>query len=163
MATMTKDGKKRFGSAFAAKRYDSAHTEEPSNEKDAKKKLGHVLESKESDLKHEAEETPEFEAGEHEGAQEGAEEQHPVVAEHGPATDVHIKHHANGKHTVTSHHEDGHVNTSEHEDAKTAHEEGGKLANISLKKSGEQEDQQLAASEGGNESTPDGFEMPPLV
>jgi len=157
MAFSTKDGKKKFGSAYAAKRYDSAH-DEPANEKDAKKKFGKVLSDKEGDLKHEMDESPETQ---HE---EGEDEMHPVVAEHGAAHHVSIHHdHNNGKHTVVSHHEDGHVNTSEHQDAKTAHEEGGKLANISLKKSGEQEDQQLAASEGGNSSTPDGFEMPSLV
>lgn len=147
MAFPTKDGKKKFGSAFVAKRYDSVHGEEPTNEKDAKKKLGNVLEDKKSDLENEA-----------------GEEQHPVVAEHGPASHVSIHHdHKNNKHSVTSHHEDGHVNTSEHEDAQTAHEEGGRLANVSLKKSGEQEDQQLAQSEGGNDSASDGYVMPELA
>lgn len=155
----TKDGKKKFGSAFVAKRYDEAHSEEPSDEKGAKKKLGNVLEDRKNDL---AEEVGEKNDSPKEEQGEG--ETHPVVSEHGPATDVHIHHdHKNNKHTVTSHHEDGHTNVSDHEDAQTAHQEGGKLANVSLKKSGEAEDQQLAESEGGNDSVPDGFEMPPLV
>src|ERR1035438_804466 len=111
---------KKFGSSFAGKHYDENHSQD-----------GMHSESPE----HEAKETPEFEAGEQEGAKEheGVEmnegkehngetnerendegdeqhETHPVVAEHGPATKVVIHHdEKSGRHTVTSHHADGHV------------------------------------------------------
>jgi hypothetical protein len=132
----TKDKKQKFGSAYKARRYDSAH-EAP---------------------EHEAKETPEFEAGEQEGKKEAQPEQHPVVAQHGPAHTVHIKHdHTANKHHVHSTHEDGHENMSEHQSAAEAHEEGGKLANVSPKTSGEAGPQQGAQSEEM------GYEMPPLV
>lgn len=138
----SKNGKK-YGSAYVAKRHDTAHDE--------------------ANSKHEAKESKSFEKGEQEGASEGMD-QHEVVKAHGPAVKIVTTHdHEAHKHHVMSHHKDGHVNESDHETPEEAHEEGGKLANISLKKSGEAEDQQLAESEGGNEATPDGFEMPPLV
>jgi len=149
----TADGKKKFGSAFAGKRYDREHSaEEPSNEKDAKKKLGNVLEDKSEDLKHEAGESKEFEAGE----QEGMKEVHPVVAQHGKANSVHIKHdHVAKKHHVTSVHEDGHTNESDHSSDMEAHDEGRKLAGVAGEPEGSPEEQG-----GGMEE--DGFEMPSL-
>ena len=53
-----------------------------------------------------------------------------VVAEHGPATEVVIKHEGD-KHTVTSKHADGHVHKSVHETAEDAHVEGKQLAGAS--------------------------------
>lgn len=151
MAFQTKDGKKKFGSAFVAKRYDSMHnTPTKGDEAEAgegKSNLGGDLKAKHSQRMNETESTV-----------------HPVVTEHGSANTVTIHHdHKNNKHSVVSHHEDGHVHMADHEDAKTAHEEGGQLANVSLKDSGEQEDQQLAQSEGGNSSAPDGYQMPDLA
>src|SRR5579859_1103006 len=102
---------KKFGSIFAGRKYDEAHTED-----------GLHSESPE----HEAKETPEFEAGEqHEG------EEHPMVAEHGKAHKVVISHdEATGRHVVTSHHKDGHVHSVAHKHAHEAHNEGRKLAGV---------------------------------
>jgi hypothetical protein len=130
---------KKFGNGFQAKRYDEMHGK------------GGEAET----AVHESKETPEFEAGEHEGMNEGG-------ADHGPATEVHIYHdHENKKHHVHTTHKDGHKHMSEHQTPEEAHEEGGKLAGISVKKeneqNGEEDDQQGAKSEE------DGFEMPPLV
>jgi hypothetical protein len=132
---------RKFGSAFVGKRFDKGMGGEGAE--------------------HESKESPEFEAGEQEGMKEKGE-QHPVVAAHGPAHTVTIKHdHKRGKHSVESHHDDGHRNLTEHETPEQAHEEGGSLANVSLKTSGEAGDQQGAASEGDNDHT-GGFVMPQL-
>lgn len=132
-----KSGKK-FGNIFQGRKHDEVHAE-PTD-------------------KHEAEETSEFEAGEQEGAKENEEDsQHPVVAEHGPAHTVHIKHdHAAGKHHVHSSHEDGHENMSEHGSAEEAHAEGTKLANVVSKKKEEKPEESLQSAED------DGFSMPSL-
>ena len=128
------DPSRKFGSAFRGRKYDEMHAE-PSAE-------------------HEAKETPEFEAGE----KEGKEEVHPVVAEHGKAHSVHVKHnHSANKHHVTSQHEDGHVNESDHASAQEAHQEGGSLAGVDMKKENPAEAQQGAASEEM------GFEQPDLA
>ncbi len=146
-----KDGK-RFGSIFAGKHYDENHAED-----------GLHSESPE----HEAKETPEFEAGEQEGAvehkAEGEEptevkegEEHPVVSEHGKAHKVVISHDENtGRHTVTSHHKDGHVHTAVHEHAHKAHAEGKQLAGVVNEKPALEE----PAHKQGEE---DGFSMPGL-
>jgi hypothetical protein len=118
MAFQTKDGARKFGSAFRAKKYDEFHKA-----------------SAETPV-HEAKETPEFEAGEQEGKVEDKvgqepmhEAPHEVVAAHGKANSVHIHHdHANGKHKVVSHHEDGHMHESEHGSAGEAHDHGKQLA-----------------------------------
>lgn len=53
-----------------------------------------------------------------------------VVAQHGPAQEVHISHdHEAGRHHVESHH-GGHVHQSEHGSAEEAHEHGKKAAGI---------------------------------
>ncbi len=75
---------------------------------------------------------------------------------------MHIEHdHEGGKHHVKSKHKDGHTHLSEHQTPEEAHEEGGKLSGISVKKEnetkGEEDGQQGAHSEE------DGFQMPPLV
>jgi hypothetical protein len=139
-----KDGKK-FGSIFAGRKYDENHTED-----------GLHSESPE----HEAKETPEFEAGEQEGAKEHEEvpegEQHPVVAEHGAAHKVVISHdHKAGRHTVTSHHNDGHVHTNVHDKAHKAHDEARKLAAAEAEKK-EESKEETAAPEA------DGFNVPEL-
>lgn len=138
---------KKFGSAMVGKRYDAAANEEPKAEP--------VQATGKPDMNKNA------------GAPKGGNavdeavnnsgDSHSVVAEHGPATHVHIKHdHTAGKHHTTSHHEDGHVHESDHQTAEEAHQEGGNLANVSLKKTDEAGEQQGAASEE------DGFVMPTL-
>jgi hypothetical protein len=67
-----------------------------------------------------------------------------VVAEHGPANDVHITHdHAAGKHHVTSTHEDGHVHESEHASA----EEAGEHAKMLGSGGGEEQPDELEGAE----------------
>lgn len=96
---------KHFSSKFRMARHEAAHKAD----------------------QHEANETPEFEAGEQEGAEEGqepgeGEDIQSIVAQHGPAEEVHIEHdHAAGKHKVTSHH-GGHKHVAEHATAEEAHE-----------------------------------------
>jgi hypothetical protein len=64
-----------------------------------------------------AEEEPQGEEG------TDSQDPHEVVAEHGPATDVHVHHeHATGQHTVESDHEDGHKHKSEHGSSGEAHQ-----------------------------------------
>lgn len=134
----SKDGKKKFGSKFAGRRYDEAHTDTP---------------------EHEAKETPEFEKAEQEGAKEKPEatENDPkqVVAKHGKATTVHTAHdHKANKHHVVSTHADGHVHTSDHASAKDAHNVAQQLAGDSANPT---ETEAPAAPEA------DGFSMPRLA
>ena len=156
-----KDGKK-FGSIFAQKHYDENHTADGMHSEGGREDA------------HEKSESPEFEAGEQEGAvehkAEGEEqhegEEHPVVSEHGKAHKVVISH-EEGRHTVTSHHKDGHVHTAVHEHAHKAHDEARELANVppagkeeNVEKDGfghKDQGQQGAPSES------DGFSMPDLV
>ena len=168
----TKDGKKKFGSGFAAKRYDESHSE------DGMHKIGETHEKQDMEgegAKPYDTETPSEDKAESrmdensEGKNPDADEKddkdmHPVVREHGKAHTVHIKHHEGGKSHVMSHHPDGHTNMSEHEDAAEAHEEGKKLSghagfNDQEKKSPfmQGKNQQGASSEE------DGFAMPDLV
>jgi hypothetical protein len=147
-----KDGKK-FGSAFAGKRYDEAHST------DGMHTLGES-EEKESP-KMEDEEKKMGEEKENEG------EEHPVVAEHGKAHKVIIHHDEKaGKHHVTSYHKDGHENHSEHENAVEAHAEGKKLSGVAA--DGEEKDHQSpydqhGKPQAGASSEEDGFAMPDLV
>lgn len=72
-------------------------------------------------------------APKHENEQGGGETEniHEVVAQHGAAHKIEIKHdHAAGKHSVTSHHEGGHVHNSEHGTAEEAHDEAKGAAGI---------------------------------
>ncbi len=155
----SKTGKK-FGSAFAGKRYDEQHSE------DGLHKLG------EQSPEHEAQETPEFEAGEqegakeHEGEQEGGEEEK-VAAEHGPAHKVVIHHdHEAGRHTVQSHHKDGHTHTKVHAQAHEAHKAGNKLAGVPADGQAEEKESpyhEAGKSQMGASSEEDGFAMPDLA
>jgi len=148
----SKTGKK-FGSSMVGKKYDEMHSE------DGMHQLGE---------EHEAKETPEFEAGEQEGAvenkAEGEEhdgEEHPAVAEHGPAHKVVISHDEKaGRHTVTSHHKDGHMHTEMHEDGHKAHEAGRKLAGMHAPEVDESEKPAQHAAPAAAEE--DGFQMPGL-
>lgn len=160
MYESTKTPGKKFGSIFAGKKYDEAHTED-----------GLHSESPE----HESKETPEFEAGEQEGTKEkeGSEEhegeEHPVVSEHGKAHKVVIHHdHEAGRHTVTSHHKDGHMHTVTHDAAHKAHDEARRLASVPPAGKGENEEQespyaQKNKPQAGAASEEDGFAMPDLA
>lgn len=137
---------KKFGSAMVGKRYDAAG-EEPKAE--PVKAMGKPDMNKNAGAPQGGNAVDE--------AVDNSEAPEQVVQAHGPATHIHIKHdHAAGKHHTTSHHEDGHVHESDHQTAQEAHQAGGNLANVDMKKSDEAGDQQGAASES------DGFEMPDL-
>jgi len=139
MAFPTQDGKKKFGSGFVAKKYDSFHPKDESMSKP---------------FGQEKEKNPMLDAAK-EGQEHEGQSPEEVVAEHGPATTVHIRHdHEGNKHHVTSTHADGHVHESDHATAKEAHEAGGKLAGADEKQENPDEAQQGAASES------DGFEAP---
>lgn len=143
MAFKSKDGNS-YGSAYVAKRKDREHGE--------------------ANSKHEAKESKPFEAGEQEGAKEGAD-QNDVVAQHGKALKVTIHHdHEGHKHHVTSHHADGHVNESDHETPEDAHAEAGKLAEVSPDIESEDEGQRGEDEmvTMGKHHDQDGFAMPPL-
>ena len=149
---------KRFGSIFAGRKYDQDHSEDGMHSEGAA---------------HEAKETPEFEAGEQEGAvenkaEEHEGEQHPVVAEHGKAHKTIVTHdHEAGRHTVTSHHSDGHVHTNVHEHAHKAHDEARQLADVPPAGKEENEEHMGAMKDHkGQEGAPseeDGFVLPNLV
>lgn len=109
----TKDGQRKFGSAFRAKKYDSFH---PASEEPNKNEHSPVVDAAE---------------GKDAAGEQNAEGHDPkqVVAEHGKAHSVHIHHnHAEGKHKVVSHHEDGHMHEKEFENAGAAHDEAKKLS-----------------------------------
>jgi hypothetical protein len=77
-----------------------------------------------------------------------------VAKEHGPATEVHIKHdHEGGKHSLTTHHPDGHVHTSHHGSAEEAHAQGAKNAGVTVPGEGGE------SAMGGAE---DSYEVPGL-
>ena len=139
----TKKGK-RFGSAFVGKKHDAMDAMKESPE-------------------HEAKETPEFEAGEKEGMKEAkaGSENAPegVVAKHGKAVSVHVKHdHTANKHHVTSTHADGHVNESDHMSASEAHD-------AAQKRAGGDSPVEESDMPSEDESAPeaDGFKMPRLA
>jgi hypothetical protein len=140
---------------MVGKRYDEQHSE------DGMHQLGED---------HEKNESPEFEAGEQEGAvenkAEGEEhdgEEHPAVAEHGPAHKVVISHDEKaGRHTVTSHHKDGHMHTEMHEDGHKAHEAGRKLAGMHAPEVDESEKPQHVKEGDGIPDEMDGFITPRL-
>jgi hypothetical protein len=156
---------KKFGSIFAGRKYDEAHTED-----------GMHSESPE----HEAKETPEFEAGEREGMDKNFEdkesemhdemhggEEHPAVKEHGKAHKVVIHHdEASGRHTVQSHHADGHVHTNVHEHAHKAHDEARELSAVppAGKEGNEEKDSPFhkGKAQQGASSEEDGFMAPDI-
>jgi hypothetical protein len=152
----TQDKKKKFGSAFAGKRYDAAH---PADEGKPEPMMGAAkpepkgMPGMGESSAHEAAEKPEFEKGEQEGMNEAPEQ---VAQEHGSATTVHVSHdHKSGKHHVVSTHPDGHVHTSDHASAGEAHSAAGKLSGG---------DQPPAEGMGAPEAPePDGFSLPKLA
>ncbi len=156
MATTTKDGKKSFGSAYAAKRYDSYHA-------------GQQPEASVND-------TPKHHNGDHvnlEGADKVAKNQnvmgdsapHPeeVVREHGPAHTVKISHRGD-EHMSTSHHDDGFEHVMSHGSAREAHDSASKL---SLEAGGEDQNRDVKKmdhpDQQGAKSETENWEMPDLV
>jgi hypothetical protein len=160
MAFQSKDGKRKFGSGFQAKRYDSFHPQETAEEKlkntvkspsepkeesrvgaegFSKKAQPSVNSTSHTKGMHLGTAAPEEHEGKEESrTDEGGESNIPpqeVVAEHGKAHTVTVHHdHAANKHHVMSHHADGHMHESEHESAMDAHEHA----------------KQLGSDEGGN-------------
>jgi hypothetical protein len=113
MAFKTADGERSFGSGFRAKKYDEHHAPAERKEESRTNAMGMSKKSQ-----------PAAENKEDEGMNPES-----VVAEHGKATTVHVKHdHVANKHHVTSTHEDGHVHESDHASSADAHEHGKKLA-----------------------------------
>jgi hypothetical protein len=102
MAFKTEDGKQRYGNRMKANRYDREHKPE---EKPAEPKMEPKMEKM--------------------GGEEQAEEQvHPgiheeikgIVAQHGPAHEIHMAHdHAGMKSMTHSVHEDGHEHQAQHD------------------------------------------------
>src|ERR1700674_643539 len=117
-----KDGKK-FGSIFAGKRYDQAHSE------DGMHQLGEQEPRQEEEMsKKPMMEEDEDMLGKHE---DNDNEEHPVVTEHGKAHKVIISHdEASKRHTVQSHHNDGHVHSVAHDEAHKAHRDARRLAGV---------------------------------
>jgi hypothetical protein len=159
MSFSSKDGKRKFGSGFQAKKYDSFHPQETSEEKlkntvkspsepkeesrteasgfskKAQPAVNNTSSTKGMNLGNAAPE--EHENFEEPRTDEGGESKNPhdVVAEHGKAHTVTVHHdHTANKHHVMSHHADGHMHESEHESAQEAHDEA----------------KQLGSDEGGN-------------
>ena len=156
MATETKDGMKKYGSAYAAKRYDSYHAgaqpgEENENEH-AEPKRPRELDADPKDAS-----VPKNEHAE--DASVSTPES--IVQSHGPAHTVHIEHSEND-HKVTSHHDDGFEHTMSHGGAREAHDSAAKLAleaggedqNRDVKKM-DHKPQQSAKSEEENWEMPD--------
>ena len=74
-----------------------------------------------------------------------------VVAEHGPAQEVHVKHdHEAGKHHVASHH-GAHVHHSEHASAEEAHSHAAKAAGVDREEKDEHESNESSEFEAGKQ------------
>ncbi len=155
----TKDGLKKYGSSYAAKRYDSYHGgEQPSGtEENTKSEPEH----RSSDVEPKDSSVPENEHAE----SASAETPEATVQSHGPAHTIHYEHdHDNGTHEVSSSHDDGHITTSSHGSTEEAHahgsalayEAGGESQNVDVKRM-DHKPQQSAKSEEDN------FEMPDLA
>lgn len=151
MAFPTKDGSKKFGSRFAQRKYDEHHGGDNKPAASAGAKLMNDA--------HESKESPEFEAGEQEGAQEqqqGQESPQNVVKMHGKAQHVHVSHdNENNKHHVHSVHADGHVHDSDHASADEAR--------TAAKTLGGGDQASTVPTEEDNAPEPDGFQMPRLA
>jgi hypothetical protein len=133
----TADGEKSFGSGFRAKKYDEFHS----------KPTEHKEESRTNAMGMSKKSQPAAENKEDEGMNH--EDPKQVVAEHGPATTVHIRHdRVANKHHVTSTHDDGHVAESDHPDVVSAHEHGKQLAGAE----GKEEDPDEFGSQADNSS-----------
>lgn len=131
MAFKTKDGTQKFGNRMKANRYDRAHEGDSKSEKP---------ETMGRDAAIDGEKGPRSEANEVE-AKPSHEEIKGVVAEHGPAHEVHVAHdHAGKRSHVHSVHEDGMEHHADHEGdghVEAAHEHAGHAAGVT---EGEQEE-----------------------
>jgi len=122
----SKNGMKKAGSKFVTDRYDREH--EGEEQEHAEKPADHKALSRTNSFGESNKSQPSAENGQEHENEEGKESPEQVVAEHGPATTIHIHHdHVAGKHHVTSTHEDGHVHESDHATAAEAHEHAKKL------------------------------------
>lgn len=154
MAFPTKDGSKKFGSAYKTKRYDAFHSQEdkeqapkaepktgsePNAESrtnpqgESKKAQPSVDEGNNSKAMNLGNNAPQHDEGMEESrSSENGESNVPpqdTVNEHGPAHSVTVHHdHANNKHHVMSHHADGHMSHSMHASAPDAHSHAAQLA-----------------------------------
>lgn len=156
MAFTSKDGKRKFGSGFQAKRYDSVHAndmQEPTGQGPMKSSAKKPTEPKEesrtestgfskksqpsvnstSNTKgmHMGNDAPkEHEDFEESRTNDNGESTSPeeVVSQHGSAHTVTVHHdHTANKHHVMSHHKDGHMHESNHASAMEAHEHAKQL------------------------------------
>ncbi len=150
----TKDKKKKFGSGFAAKKYDSFHPSEdksmPMGESKAEPRTNAMGEAKTSSAEASAPDND---------VKDNPENVDPaaVRAEHGPAEEVTVHHsHDDNKHHVVSRHpKTGHVHHSVHRSAQEAHDAASELAGA-----GEQSTESMP---GESSPEPDGFSMPRLA
>jgi hypothetical protein len=152
----SKDGKS-FGSAYVAKKRDAMHGE---GDKTTNAPESPMASKEESRTNNEGEAL--FSKSEANAPDNNVKsnpenvDPHSVVAEHGPASDVHI--HSDMKaneHHVMSHHKSGHVHHSKHGSAQDAHKAAAELA--------EAGDQPSGNPEEGNAPESDGFTMPRLA
>lgn len=158
MATETKDGTRKFGSAYAAKRYDSYHNgAQP----------GEANENEHSESKdHSGDKVNEPNTGDvtkNEHAEDASvSTPESVVESHGPAHTVHIDHEHD--HKVTSSHDDGFEHTMTHGSAKEAHDSASKLA---LEAGGEDQNRDVKQTDHkpqqSAKSEEENWEMPDLV
>jgi hypothetical protein len=156
---------KKFGSSFAGKRYDEDHSPDGMHKMSGEEKESPAEDANESSAD-EANESPETNSQDEQNPdEENKDTVHPVVAEHGPAHTIHIKHHEGGKSHVMAHHSDGHTHMSEHESPEDAHNEGRKLAGVPA--DGQAKDHDSPYHQGkdqaGASSENDSFVMPDLV
>jgi hypothetical protein len=156
MATMTADGKKKFGSSMVAKKYDAFHPKE--QEKFDSYDGGEQPKMESTSREHGGDKVNSFSESEaHDNprdTQSEVETPSSVVEKHGPAHTVIMHHGDDGVHTVTSLHPDNHAHASVHSSAAEAHEAGGDLAWVGVKEH-EHKPQQSASSEEMNFEAPE--------
>lgn len=122
-------------SKFRAARYDSARKSNDSEKEGADRGVAKPMKSGDEGMGKMSggeSEGPDEQnaAGEEQEPQKG-EQMHEMVAQHGPAHELHFTHdHAAGRHHLHSVHQDGYEHHSDHADAATAHEDGKTAAGI---------------------------------
>jgi len=152
----TKDGTKKFGSAYAAKRYDSYHAEAQPGETN-ENEHAETKRPRELDVEPKDASVPKNEHAE----DASVSTPEAVVQSHGPAHTVHIEH-SDVDHKVTSKHDDGFEHVMSHGSVREAHDSASKLAleaggvdqNRDVKKT-DHPPQQGAKSEQENWEIPD--------
>lgn len=124
----TADGKKSFGSAFRAHRYDREHQEGPRAEAHQMGMGGAAMpEQKEEALEEQV----------HPGIHDEIQQ---VAAEHGPAHEIHMQHdHEGGVHHVHSVHHDGYEHHADHPSAEHAHAHAAHAAGVTPPEEPEEE------------------------